>query len=149
MALMLRDGGHSALKTRVRALGRLLSMRGITILGVMEERAENGVRMAKRVHDRASGRSCKAGLWLFPVFVPFRPVIGGKARRPKKRRLRGFPVCIPPLTGNAKHQVVAGPLFLACYLQGKTGAAGVAFARCRSRRGSLPHAVSAGARLRE
>jgi hypothetical protein len=62
VALMLRDGGHSALKTRVRALGRLLSMRGFTILGMREERVENGLRIAKRVHDRASGMFCKAGL---------------------------------------------------------------------------------------
>jgi hypothetical protein len=43
---------------------RLLSMRGITILD-------------EGHHDRASGMFCKAGLWPLPVFVLFRPVIGG------------------------------------------------------------------------
>src|SRR5262249_37660077 len=34
-ALMLRDGGHSASKTRVRALGRLLSMRASVVVGTL------------------------------------------------------------------------------------------------------------------
>src|SRR5262245_41034367 len=34
-ALMLRDGGHSASKTRVRALGRLLSMRASVVGGIL------------------------------------------------------------------------------------------------------------------
>src|SRR5262249_46124937 len=87
---------------------------------------------------------CKAGLWLFPVFVLFRPVIDGRSPRPERRRPRGFLVFGPPFTGNEKRQVVARLLFFSCYLQGNTGGAGVAFAGCRRRRGSLPHAVSAG-----
>src|SRR5262249_29974467 len=59
---MLRDGGHSAVKTRVRAVGRLLSMRVITIA---------------RAEPRA-----KPELRLFPVFVLFRPVFGGQIGRP-------------------------------------------------------------------
>jgi hypothetical protein len=62
--------------------------------------AEDGLNAAKRVHDRASGTSCKAELWLLPVFVLFRPVIGGQIGRPMRHRSRGFPVCLPPLTGN-------------------------------------------------
>src|SRR5262249_61183719 len=54
-ALMLRDGGHSALKTRVRALRRLLSMRDITVLG-MRRKAR---RVAKRVSDHGRGRFYK------------------------------------------------------------------------------------------
>src|SRR5262249_14362906 len=114
-----------------------------------EESAPDGVSMAERVHDRASGASCKARVWLFPVFVLFRPVIDGKASRPKKRRRRAFPLLIRWLRGNTKRRVVAGRLFFPCYLQEKTGPPGGAFARCRRRRGSLPHAVSAGARLRD
>src|SRR5262249_54006758 len=71
-----------------------------------------------------AGRRAKPGLWLFPVFVLFRPVIGGKTSRPKKRRRRVFPLLIRWLRGNTKRQVVPGRLFFSFYLQGNTGAAG-------------------------
>ena len=96
-----------------------------------------------------AGRRAKPGLWLFPVFVLFRPVIDGRSPRSERRRRRGFLVLIPPLTGNEKRRVVAGPPVFLLLFTGKYRAAGVAVAGCRSRRGSLPHAVSAGARLRD
>ena len=64
---------------------------------------------------RADPRT-KPELWLFPVFVLFRPVIGSQIGRPARRRPRGFSVCIPSLTGHAKRRVVAGCLFFPCYL---------------------------------
>src|SRR6516164_8387543 len=100
-----------------------------------------------RSRERKVVQSQGCGFFLF--FVLFRPVIGGQVGRPEHRRPRAFPLFIPPLTGNEKRWVVARRLFFSCYLQGKTGGAGAAFAGCRRRRGSLPHAVSAGARLRD
>src|SRR5262249_39121427 len=43
------------------------------LLGMGEERAQNGASIAKRVHDRASGTSCKARVVAFSCFRP-RPV---------------------------------------------------------------------------
>ena len=48
---------------------------------------------------RLEGWSCKLGLRPLPVFVLFRRVIAGNPRPPTRRRLRGFPVVIPELTG--------------------------------------------------
>jgi len=73
--LMLRDGARarasSAWGRRARRTGRAW---------------RNAFTIAR------AGRRAKQGLWLFPVFVLFRPVIGGEASRPKKRRRRAFPL---------------------------------------------------------
>src|SRR5499427_10081141 len=102
-----------------RRLRRLLSMR---------ESQHEGITIAR------AGRRAKQGLWLFPVFVLFRPVIGGKASRPKKRRRRAFPLLIRWLRGNTKRRVVAGRLFFPCYLQ-----------ETAPRRGSPSHVAAGGA----
>src|SRR2546430_11572838 len=99
---MLRDGGFR----------RLLSMR------------EQALRIGcawRRVHDRASGMFCKAGLWLSSVFALFRPVIDGQIGRPARRRPRGFPIYIPRLTGKGAAAGCGRPPVFPCYLQGNTG----------------------------
>src|SRR5262249_37319686 len=68
---------------------------------------------------RAEPRA-KSELWLFPVFVLFRPVIDGRSGRTERRRLRGFPVCIPSLTGKraaagCSRRPVFLLLFAACF----------------------------------
>src|SRR5262249_61528376 len=70
-----------------------------------------------------------------------------KSGDPRDTAGANFPFSSRSLRGEARRRVVAGRLFFPCYLQEKTGAAGVAFARCRRRRRSLPHAVSAGGRV--
>jgi len=105
--LMPRARGPHASRRRLR---RLLSMR--------EESAENGATMAKRIHDRASGASCKARVVAFPCFGP---VPSCYRRQVTATRARAFLVYIPPLTGHEKRRVVAGRLFFSCYLQGNTG----------------------------
>src|SRR5262249_44422035 len=87
----------------------------------------------------------------FPVFVLFRPVIGGKASRPKKRRRRVFPLLIRWLRGNTKRQVVAGRLFFSCYLQGNTGAAGPRASPSHVADAAVHHYLTrvGGARLRD
>src|SRR5215472_15405482 len=83
--------------------------------------------MRGRAHERNAFTIARAepratpGLRIFPVFVLFRPVIGGQIGRATRRRPRGFLVYVPPLTGNEKRQVAAGRLFFSCYLQGNTG----------------------------
>src|SRR5262249_16672452 len=63
---------------------------------------------------------------------------------PKDAAAADFSFASRRLRRDARHRVVAGRLFFSCYLQGNTGSAGVADPGCRRRRGSLPHAVSAG-----
>src|SRR5262249_31758649 len=122
-------------------------MRGSSAWGRREHRTGRASRSAFTI--ARAGRRAKPELWLFPGFVLFRPVIDGKASRPKKRRRRAFPLFFRWLRGNTKRRVVAGRLFFPCYLQEKTGPAG-------GRLRTLPQAarittsrVSAGARLRD
>ena len=99
-------------------------------------RHEETARSAtKRVHDRASGMFCKAGLWKLPVFVLFRPVIDGRSPRPERQRPRGFPVCIPQLTGKGEAPGCGRPPVFLLLFTGTTAPRGIAFARCRGRRG--------------
>src|SRR6516162_20170 len=67
--LMPRARGPHASRRRLR---RLLSMR--------EESAENGATMAKRIHDRASGASCKARVVAFSCFRPVPACYRGPSR---------------------------------------------------------------------
>src|SRR5262245_31017781 len=97
---------------------------------------------------RAGGR-VKPGLWLFPVLVLFRPVIDGGSPRHQGRRRRGFSVFIPQLTGRPAAPGCGRPPVFLLLFTGKYRRRGVADPGCRGRRGSLPHAVSAGARLRD
>ena len=99
-------------------------------------------------HDRASGIACKARvLWLFPVFVLFRPVIDGQIGRHTQRRSRGFFVCMPRLTGKGAAPGCDRPPVFPLLFTGKyrkASATGVALARCRCRSASLPHAYRRG-----
>jgi hypothetical protein len=90
---------------------------------------------------------CKAGLWLFPVFVLFRPVIDGKASRPKRRRPRAFPLFVRGLTETEKRQVVGRPPVFLLLFTGKYRAAGAAGPRSHVADAAVHHylyAVSAG-----
>ena len=63
--------GHSALKTRVRALGRLLSMRDITIarVGCVAKRNRlSGLTMKPGKNDRP-GYSCERTQWVLVTGV--------------------------------------------------------------------------------
>src|SRR5262249_10563330 len=55
--------------------------------------------LSMRITIARAGRRAKQGLWLFPVFVLFRPVIDGQIGRSARHRRREFPVFIPQLTG--------------------------------------------------
>src|SRR5262245_53663237 len=88
---------------------------GLLGMGGREHRTGRASRSAFTI--ARAGRRAKPELWLFPVFVLFRPVIDGKASRPKKRRRRAFPLFFRWLRGNTKRRVVAGRLFFPCYLQ--------------------------------
>src|SRR5262249_6374816 len=109
------------------------------------ERARKATALRRHAFTiaRAEPRA-KPELWLFPVFVLFRPVLDGQIGRPARRRPRGFLVCIPPLTGHEKRRVVADRLLFFGYLQENTGPWGFAFARCRCRSASLPHPCRRG-----
>src|SRR5215831_2275579 len=54
------------------------------LLGMGEERAQNGASIAKRVHDRASGRSCKARVVAFSCFRPVPPCYRRQAAAARK-----------------------------------------------------------------
>src|SRR5262245_26417220 len=109
-----------------------------------EESAQDGALMLRDAALRAApqhegitiarvGGPAKPGLWLFPVFVLFRPVIGGKASRPKKRRRRVFPLLIRWLRGKDETPGCSRPPVFFLLFTGKyrrRRAAGVAFARC-------------------
>src|SRR5262249_57896745 len=104
------------------------------------------VRMAKRIHDRASGTSCKATVVAFLCYPP----VPSCYRQPNRATraapcLRAFLVCVPPLTGNEKTPGCNRPPVFLLLFTGKYRAAGVAFARCRKRRGSLPLGSVGGA----
>jgi len=147
----LRGEGNSVLRARTMGEGVVcrapspVRIRGQTIVPSPRKQGEGtkGDSAKHRIQRNAFtiarvGGSAKPGLWLFPVFVLFRPVIDGQFGRFKQRRPRGFLVCIPLFRRNRKRQVVPGRLFFSCYLQGNTGGAGVACAPCRSRLGTLP-----------
>src|SRR5262245_915874 len=87
-------------------------IRGQTIVPSPRKRGEGtkGDSAKHRIQRNAftiarAGRPAKQGLWLFPVFVLFRPVIEGQIGRATRRRPRAFLVCIPLLRRNGKRQV--------------------------------------------
>src|SRR5262245_23275978 len=70
------------------------------------------------------GGPAKPGLWLFPVFVLFRPVIDGQIGRALRRRPCRFPVCTPPLTGKGAALGCSWPPVFLLLFTGKYRAAG-------------------------
>jgi hypothetical protein len=66
------DGDHNpAAILAKRSQGAKAQLpRSACLLGMREESAESGASIAKRVHDRASGASCKARVVAFPCFRP-------------------------------------------------------------------------------
>jgi hypothetical protein len=138
VALMLRDGGHSALKMRVRALGRPPQHEG--------ERARwTGCAWRNAFTIARAEPRAKRGLRIFPVFVL---LSRAKSGEPRSAARADFPFASRRLrdTRNAGLWPVAHFSPVICR---NNSAAEVGFARCRNRRGSLPHAVSAGARSRD
>src|SRR5262245_27248087 len=93
----------------------------------MRDPQHEGITIA-RAETRA-----KPELWLFPVFVLFRPVIEGRSPRPERRRRRGFLVFIPQLTGNEKRWGCGRPPVFLLLFTGKY-----------RRRGPAPSQVAAG-----
>src|SRR5258708_20294671 len=98
--------GHSALKTRIRALGRLLSMRDITIA-----RAEC---FAKQGCSRCLFSSCSALLST------------DKSGNPRDAARADFPFASQGLRATARRQVVAGRLFFPVIYREKQGPGGPA-----------------------
>src|SRR5262249_27275448 len=117
---MLRDGGFR----------RLLSMRDITIA---------------RAEPRA-----KPELWFFPVFVLFRPVIDGQiGRAPRGTARAHFSFASRRLRDTRNAGLWPAACFSPVIYMEKQAPRAFAFAGCRCRSASLPHAVTAGARLRD
>src|SRR5262249_49109190 len=116
------------------------------VLSMRKDSALDGSSGAKRITIARAGRPAKPGLWLFPVFVLFRPVIEGPNRAtdatPPARISRLRPAAYGQRRG-------AGLWPAACFfaviyreIQGR----GAALARCRCRSASLPLRGVGGAR---
>src|SRR5262249_28909693 len=103
-----------------------------------ERRQGKASNSAKRVHDRASGTSCKARVVAFPCFAP----VPSCYRRPNRAAQATLQARISRFHSAAYGKTAAPgcgrpPVFLLLFT-GKYRAAGVALARCRCRSASLP-----------